>query len=148
MILPRFGGLATPSQLYRQTSIYADLLQKYVRDSQWVDVQSPWLIWIATLRFEFSDDSSDLSHCENLRLRKLKYHESRKKHKKQLFQGKYGWWMLIWVFPKNRGVYPPKWMMKIMEKTPMNKWMIWGVKKKPYFWFNIQGVNPIKMDGL
>ncbi len=29
----------------------------------------------------------------------------------------------IWVYiPKNRGgIYPPKWMVKIMEK-PMNKW--------------------------
>ena len=27
---------------------------------------------------------------------------------------------------KNRGVYPPKWMVKIMENL-MNKWMIWGV---------------------
>ena len=26
---------------------------------------------------------------------------------------------------KNRGILPPKWMVKIME-NPMNKWMIWG----------------------
>ena len=37
---------------------------------------------------------------------------------------------------KNRGVKPPKWMVKIME-IPMNKWMIWGVfthyfRKHPY----------------
>ncbi len=32
----------------------------------------------------------------------------------------------IWVFPtKNRGILPPKWMVKIMEHL-MNKWMIWG----------------------
>ena len=31
---------------------------------------------------------------------------------------------------KNRGIYPPKWMVKIME-NPMNKWMIWG---HHYFW--------------
>ena len=30
------------------------------------------------------------------------------------------------VEPKNRGIFPPKWMVKIME-NPMNKWMIWGV---------------------
>ena len=30
------------------------------------------------------------------------------------------------VEPKNRGVYPPKWMVKIMEKT-LSKWTIWGV---------------------
>ena len=30
-----------------------------------------------------------------------------------------------WLFP-NIGVFPPKWMVKIME-NPMNKWMIWGV---------------------
>ena len=30
------------------------------------------------------------------------------------------------VEPKIGGVYPPKWMVKIME-NPMNKWMIWGV---------------------
>ena len=28
--------------------------------------------------------------------------------------------------------YPPKWMVKIMEK-PMNKWMIWGGKNTPSF---------------
>ena len=27
--------------------------------------------------------------------------------------------------PKNRGSFPPKWMVKIME-NPMYKWMIWG----------------------
>ena len=32
---------------------------------------------------------------------------------------------------KNRGVYPPKWMVKIMVPTLL-KWMIWG--KTPYFW--------------
>ena len=31
---------------------------------------------------------------------------------------------------KNRGILPPKWMVKIME-NPMNKWMIWGYH---YFW--------------
>ena len=31
-----------------------------------------------------------------------------------------------WVFPKI-GVFPPKWMVKIME-NPINKWMIWGGK--------------------
>ncbi len=33
--------------------------------------------------------------------------------------------------PKNRGVYPPKWMVKIREK-PIFWWMIWGAH--PYFW--------------
>ena len=42
-------GSQSPDCTCRQTSMYADLLQKYVRDSQWVDVQSPWLIWIANL---------------------------------------------------------------------------------------------------
>ena len=28
--------------------------------------------------------------------------------------------------PKNRGIFPPKWMVKIMENR-MNKWMIWEV---------------------
>ena len=28
---------------------------------------------------------------------------------------------------KNRGILPPKWMVKIMVPNPMNKWMIWGV---------------------
>ena len=37
---------------------------------------------------------------------------------------------------KNRGVYPPKWMVKIME-NPMNKWMIWG--ETPLFF----GLTPI-----
>ena len=37
----------------------------------------------------------------------------------------------MWVFPKI-GVFPPKWMVKIME-NPMNKWMIWGVKPPPLF---------------
>ena len=32
---------------------------------------------------------------------------------------------------KNRGWFPPKWMVKIME-NPMNKWMIWGFSH--YFW--------------
>ena len=27
---------------------------------------------------------------------------------------------------KNRGILPPKWMVKIMVQNPMNKWMIWG----------------------
>ena len=31
----------------------------------------------------------------------------------------------------------PKWMVKIME-NPMNKWMIWGEKKKTIF-----GLTPI-----
>ena len=35
------------------------------------------------------------------------------------------------VEPRIGGVFPPKWMVKIMEK-PMNKWMIWGAH--PYFW--------------
>ena len=35
---------------------------------------------------------------------------------------------------KNRGIFPPKWMVKIMVPNPMYKWMIWGVF--PYFWFN------------
>ena len=29
--------------------------------------------------------------------------------------------------PKNRGIYPPKWMVKIIQKTLL-KWKIWGVK--------------------
>ncbi len=37
----------------------------------------------------------------------------------------YGCWT------KNRGGFPPKWMVKIME-NPMIKWMIWVVF--PYFW--------------
>ena len=35
---------------------------------------------------------------------------------------------------KNRGVYPPKWMVYKME-NPMNKWMIW---EKPLFLGNTQ----------
>ena len=37
-----------------------------------------------------------------------------------LARGIYGCWT------KHRGIFPPKWMVKIME-NPMNKWMIWGV---------------------
>ena len=33
---------------------------------------------------------------------------------------------------KNRGILPPKWMVKIME-NPIKHGMIWGVKS-PYFW--------------
>ena len=33
---------------------------------------------------------------------------------------------------KNRGMFPPKWMVYFME-NPMNKWMIWGVKTH-HFW--------------
>ena len=36
-----------------------------------------------------------------------------------------------WMFPKIGGFYPPKWMVKIMDPNPMNKWMIWGYH---YFW--------------
>ena len=37
------------------------------------------------------------------------------------------------VEPKIGGVkFPPKWMVKISWKTPMNKWMIWG--ETPLFW--------------
>ena len=101
-ICPDFGNTfaAVPVTLfYRQTSMYADLLQKYVRDSQWVDIQSPWLIRIATLRFEFSDDSSDLSHCEYLRLRILK-----------------------WL--KSRGFPNKKWLVDVVKCTPrkINGW--------------------------
>ena len=37
-------------------------------------------------------------------------------------------WKIPWTngcFSKNRGLKPPKWMVKIMEK-PLLKWMIWG----------------------
>ena len=38
--------------------------------------------------------------------------------------------------PKNRGgIFPPKWMVKIMVPNPMNKWDDLGVLY-PYFWFN------------
>ena len=37
--------------------------------------------------------------------------------------------------PKNRGVYPWKWMVKIMVPNPMNKWMIWGF---PHIFGNTQ----------
>ena len=42
---------------------------------------------------------------------------------------------LIWVFPKI-GVFPPKWMVKIME-NPIKNGMIWGYHyfwKHPYKW--------------
>ena len=48
-------------------------------------------------------------------------------------QGKSGCWT------KNRGVLPPKWMVKIMVPNPMNKWMIWGAH--PYFWKHPSGVS-------
>ncbi len=42
--------------------------------------------------------------------------------------------MMAWYgcWTKNRGIWPPKWMVKIMVPNPMNKWMIWGAH--PYFW--------------
>ena len=57
---------------------------------------------------------------------------------------------VIFVEPKIGGFYPPKWMVKIMEK-PMNKWMIWGVfplflVQHPYD-FLFPPINQIK-DGL
>ena len=35
--------------------------------------------------------------------------------------------------PKNRGILPPKWMVKIRVPNPMNKWDDLGVKKPPIF---------------
>ena len=35
---------------------------------------------------------------------------------------------------KNRGILPPKWLVKLMVPNPMNKWMIWGSLYNPYFW--------------
>ena len=40
-----------------------------------------------------------------------------------------GWKPSYWCQPKNRGILPPRWMVKIME-NPI-KWMIWGYT---YFW--------------
>ena len=39
-------------------------------------------------------------------------------------------------FPNIGGFYPPKWMVNISWKTPMNKWMIWG--ETPLFFGNTQ----------
>ncbi len=40
--------------------------------------------------------------------------------------------ILYMAVSKNRGILPPKWMVKIMEH-PMNKWMIWGVLPPLFF---------------
>ncbi len=42
-----------------------------------------------------------------------------------------GWKEVVFPSSKNRGILPPKWMVKIMVPNPMNKWMIWGCH---YFW--------------
>ena len=46
--------------------------------------------------------------------------------------------------PKNKGVFPPKWMVKIVE-NPINPWMIWGdfthyFRKHPYFRLHLRGM--------
>ena len=49
----------------------------------------------------------------------------------------YGCWT------KNRGILPPKWMVKIME-NPMYKWMIWGYH---YFWKHPYNFLQLKFSG-
>ena len=36
------------------------------------------------------------------------------------------------MFPKIEG-FPPKWMVKIMDPNPMNKWMIWGYQSHGFY---------------
>ena len=51
------------------------------------------------------------------------------------------------VEPTTRGKTTQEWMVYFMDnpKTPMNKWMIWGVKTR-YFWFNTQ-IGAFEIDG-
>ena len=43
---------------------------------------------------------------------------------------------------KNRGIFPPKCMVKIMVPNPMNKWMIWGYQS------HRQMIKKFKVSGI